>query len=219
MMRALLFFLLFPFSAAATEMPLTYSREPVTVVMQRPVAKEREVTLDAEIRDAESTVNNPGWYSFSGLEQGKAAMMLFAEPTIFSVDQADDFAPTDILFIDTYGTIREILPSLVRADMQEPVTSTEPVLAVLYLKGGTCAALGIRPNDSVQYSIFHKKPVVLSEPGQAPPEAEKPKEPEKPLTPEEQKQKELEVKKLEAEERQKLEDEILMRFGNQPAQR
>jgi uncharacterized membrane protein (UPF0127 family) len=63
------------------------------------------------------------------------------------------YVPLDMLFIDAHGQITQI------AADTEPlsdavIASREPVRAVLELRGGVSAKLGIKPGDRVIHPMF-----------------------------------------------------------------
>lgn len=63
------------------------------------------------------------------------------------------YVPLDMLFIDVHGRITQIA-----ADTQPlsdaVIASREPVRAVLELRAGVCAKLGIKPGDRVMHPLF-----------------------------------------------------------------
>jgi uncharacterized membrane protein (UPF0127 family) len=156
-------FLLFAAAAQAFQSPLAYERTELRVNLQHPAnPKDLPLRFDTEIRSSESAANSPGWYNYATMGDRKAAMVVYPEPATLTIDHGNDFAPSDILFIDAYGVIEQILPSIVTADLQEPVVSTAPMKAILYLQAGNCAKLGIAPGDQISYSAFIKRPVIIT---------------------------------------------------------
>jgi uncharacterized membrane protein (UPF0127 family) len=163
---ASLLFSLLPLPALAVESPITYARGDILIE-----GKGTPLMFNAEIRDAENAARSPGWFNYAVPDAKKAAMLTHVRPAIARVTSADGYAPVDVLFVDMYGNIREIMPSIVPAELTEPIASREPVLAVIYLKSGTVASANIRPGDHVSHAIFAKKPVILTEentPAEAP---------------------------------------------------
>ena len=61
--------------------------------------------------------------------------------------------PLDMLFIRADGTISSILPNA-KPLSEEPITSREPVRAVLEINGGRAAALDIQPGEKVHNAAF-----------------------------------------------------------------
>ena len=167
---ALLALILLPVAAMAVEAPLLYSRTTLLLHLQHPADKAKPtLAIDTEVREASSAAHTPGWFNFVSLGAFKAAMAVYAAPLTVTIHTTQDYAPLDVLMVDSYGTITQIMPKLVLAEMQEPIASAAPVLAVLYLRGGDSAALGIQPGDSVEYKLFKKKPVVITAPAGASP--------------------------------------------------
>jgi len=65
--------------------------------------------------------------------------------------------PLDMIFIKADGTISTITENTVPYS-ETPVPSSEPVQAVLELKGGGARELGIEPGERVHAKIFHNAP-------------------------------------------------------------
>jgi uncharacterized membrane protein (UPF0127 family) len=61
--------------------------------------------------------------------------------------------PLDMVFIRADGTISSISPDA-KPMSEEPITSREPVRAVLEINAGRAAALDIRPGEKVYNSAF-----------------------------------------------------------------
>lgn len=166
MNRALLFvLLLFAPAAFAYEAPMLYSRTHIVLHLAKPVSSANaSIAFDTEVREAASVARTPGWYNFASLEDFRAAMMAYGEPTPVRISPGNEFAPFDIVLVNAYGEIVQIMPKLVLAELEAPIASVEPVQAVLYLRGGTCEKFGIGIGDRVEYGLFKKRPVVLSAP-------------------------------------------------------
>ena len=78
----------------------------------------------------------------------------FQETVMLSFWMKNTILPLDILFIRPDGTISSIAPDTVPLSTA-PVTSVEPVRAVLEIHGGRARELGIRAGDRVRAQIFH----------------------------------------------------------------
>ncbi len=77
----------------------------------------------------------------------------FERVEIVTMWMRNTYIPLDMLFIRADGTIARI------AENTEPlsertISSREPVLSVLEVKGGTTARLGIGPGDRVEHPLF-----------------------------------------------------------------
>ena len=72
----------------------------------------------------------------------------FPEPRMASFWMRNTLIPLDMLFIRDDGTIARIAAETVPLS-EEPVESGEPVIAVLELRGGRAAELGIEEGDRV----------------------------------------------------------------------
>jgi|GEM_PF-1989914 len=129
------------------------------------IAPELPLAFDTEIRDGMSLYQQNGWFNLSGYSEKTGVMMAFREPDIKPIVKSAQYAQVDILFIDKQGKITQIAPSIMLADLEQDITPSSPILAYLFLKGGTCAALSINVGDEVEYpALFKKPPVILSAP-------------------------------------------------------
>ncbi len=160
--------MLFVTTAYATQNPILFSRASLELTHQHPAADSAPLVLDTEIRDAESAARAPGWFDFSAPGDNRAVMLTYAEPTTVTLSHTQNFAAVDVLFIDEYGTITQIAPKLIMANLEESITSTAPVLAVVYLRGGAYETLEIKPGDHLESPLFRKKPALLTAPTSAP---------------------------------------------------
>jgi uncharacterized protein len=79
----------------------------------------------------------------------------FGKPQQATMWMRNTFVPLDMLFIDPSGRITQIA-----ADTQPlsdaVIASRQPVRAVLELRGGVTAKLGIKPGDQVIHPLFAK---------------------------------------------------------------
>lgn len=69
-------------------------------------------------------------------------------PRVASFWMKDTVIPLDLIFIRSDGTIARIAANAIPYDLT-PITSGEPVVAVLEIAGGRAEALGIGENDRV----------------------------------------------------------------------
>ncbi len=65
------------------------------------------------------------------------------------------FIPLDMLFIRADGTIARIAENTEPLS-QRTIPSGEPVLSVLEINGGVSRALGIKPGDRVEHTLFKR---------------------------------------------------------------
>lgn len=75
----------------------------------------------------------------------------FPEPRIASFWMKNTVIPLDIIFVRANGTIESIAENTVPYSTT-PVASGEPVVAVLELRGGLSAELGISAGDKVKWT-------------------------------------------------------------------
>ncbi len=79
--------------------------------------------------------------------------MIFPQipPRVASFWMKDTLIPLDMIFIRSDGSIAKIEPETTPGSLQ-PVSSEEPVVAVLELAGGRSAQLGIAEDDVVMWN-------------------------------------------------------------------
>jgi hypothetical protein len=87
------------------------------------------------------------------LEEDRGMLFDFGQPQRAAMWMRNTYVPLDMLFIDGQGRITQIA-----ADTQPlsdaVIASREPVRAVLELKGGVSAKLGIKPGHRVIHPMF-----------------------------------------------------------------
>ena len=87
------------------------------------------------------------------LDEDRGMLFDFGRPQVASMWMRNTYVPLDMLFIDAAGRITQIA-----ADTQPlsdtVVASREPVRAVLELRGGVSAKLGIEPGHRVIHPLF-----------------------------------------------------------------
>jgi uncharacterized protein len=90
------------------------------------------------------------------LEEDRGMLFDFGKPQRATMWMRNTYVPLDMLFIDANGQITQIA-----ADTQPlsdaVIASREPVRAVLELRGGVSAKLGIKPGDRVIHPLFSER--------------------------------------------------------------
>lgn len=79
----------------------------------------------------------------------------FHQPVMTEFWMKNTYLPLDIVFIRPNGTISSITENA-KPLSETLIPSTEPVRAVLEIKGGRAKALGIAPGDRVIHAIFSR---------------------------------------------------------------
>jgi uncharacterized membrane protein (UPF0127 family) len=166
-------------SYATQQGPLAYSRTNIVLMRASmldkgpaPLPWQRDslpadspgVIFSVEIRDGMTLYNQDGWYNLSGLSDKNGLMLIFTAPGIAPLAPMSQYAPLDILMIDKEGTVIQIMPNLVLANLEDDMMPHSPILAFLFLPGGTCEANGINPGDRVMHKVFKRAPAVLTTP-------------------------------------------------------
>ncbi|MFN9111745.1 MAG: hypothetical protein ACK5XN_16905 [Bacteroidota bacterium] len=123
-----------------------------------------DIRLDAEIRDVQTLFAQSGWFNLSSPTYEQAVLILLVNPAVVTIPPSSQYAPLDVMVIDQYGVIKEIYPNLMLAELAEPITSQNPALGILFLRGNAHQTLKISPGDSVVHQAFKKPPAMLSLP-------------------------------------------------------
>jgi hypothetical protein len=85
------------------------------------------------------------------LPDSKGMIFPFGEERMASFWMKNTVIPLDIIFIRKDGKIENIAANTIPYST-DPVESTAPVSAVLELRGGLTAQLGIKPGDTVRWT-------------------------------------------------------------------
>ncbi|MDX1974890.1 MAG: DUF192 domain-containing protein [Rickettsiales bacterium] len=131
-------------------------------------ASAANVTFDMEVRDAKTLYRQEGWFNLSSPSPQNGVMFIFNAPTVFPIIHTTDYAPLDILFVSKEGIITQIVPNVALSELKEDIYPNMPILAMLFLAGGICERVGIKPGDWVDYPGFEKPPQILGAPSVAP---------------------------------------------------
>ncbi len=136
--------------ATAQDAPLPAGYEP----LQRfPVATVTVTTSQGEYDFQAWIARTPrhraqGLMFVRTLDAARGMLFVFPAPVAASFWMQNTYIPLDMLFVHATGRITNIAAST-RPLTTDAYTSSEPVVAVLELAGGTAARLGIRPGDRV----------------------------------------------------------------------
>lgn len=111
-------------------------------------AKTRTFTAEVAGTSAEQA---KGLMFRTELAADKAMIFPFRDPRVASFWMKHTVIPLDIIFIRANGTIESIAENTVPYST-DPVEAGEPVTAVLELRGGLTAELGIGAGDTVRWA-------------------------------------------------------------------
>jgi uncharacterized membrane protein (UPF0127 family) len=85
----------------------------------------------------------------TSLADNAAMLFPFPYPKMASFWMKETLVPLDLLFIRSDGTVAEILPG--EPENLQPLAANEPVVAVLEIRQGRAATLGIAAGDAVEW--------------------------------------------------------------------
>ena len=176
----LLVFLLFPSLAFAADKgaPVFYSRTNIVILhsgaatppsqmpmpWQQPSPESNSVVLDVEVRDGMGLYNQNGWFNLSDYSDHDGVLLTFSKPTTPPITRIAQYAPVDILLVNQQGKITQIIPNLLLSDLEQDIYPDAPITALLFMKGGRCESLSIKPGDEIQHALFKKPPTILNAP-------------------------------------------------------
>jgi uncharacterized membrane protein (UPF0127 family) len=123
--------------------------------------EEAPLTIDAESGQFEFQVEmavspeqrGMGLMFREDLAEDHGMLFDFGKPQRASMWMRNTYVPLDMLFIGTDGRITQIAADT-RPLSDAVIASREPVRAVLELRAGVTAKLGIRPGDRVVHPLF-----------------------------------------------------------------
>jgi hypothetical protein len=148
--------------------PLIFARETIRIESPTPAANKPQPTkqphaslsFDVEVRP-EDALRLEYIHTLNELTNSSGVMVAFTAPGIVSLPAWRVPTPVDALFVMDNGTVAEILPNVVLADMTQEIASRSPIKAFLFLKAGSVKTLGIQPKDIVYSSKFTPAPPVM----------------------------------------------------------
>jgi uncharacterized membrane protein (UPF0127 family) len=134
-------------AGAAAAASVAFEQSPLTIA----AAYDRfEFQVEMAVSPAQ---RSQGLMFRESLEEDRGMLFDFGEPQRATMWMRNTYVPLDMLFIDEHGRITQIA-----ADAQPlsdaVIASRDQVRAVLELKGGVSAKLGIKPGDRVIHPLF-----------------------------------------------------------------
>lgn len=155
-------------ASPALAQPLVFERadiriDPVAVV----VVKEGETALprapipyNVEVR-AEDAMKLEYIHTLNTLSETTGVVIGFDAPSIAALPRMQVFTPVDALYVAEDGTIMQIYPDVVLAELTQDIYSKEPIKAFVFLKAGEVAARGILPKDIISGPMFYPAPPMM----------------------------------------------------------
>ena len=145
--RALVIGVLLCAAYAAAAASVSFEESPLTVDAAN---GQFEFLVEMAVSPAQ---RSQGLMFRESLAEDRGMLFDFGKPQRATMWMRNTYVPLDMLFIDMHGQITQI------AANTEPlsdamIASREPVRAVLELRGGVSAKLGIKPGDRVIHPLF-----------------------------------------------------------------
>jgi hypothetical protein len=151
--------------------PVIFARETIRItpseeeVLQNPASAQegekasappepRPITqVSTEIRSQEA-LSLEYIHPLNTLTPTTGVMIALDSPLMMPLPRFNVYAASDVLFIDENGTILQILPNHIPAQVTQEILAPRAVKAFLYLQAGMVESNQIRPRDRISASIF-----------------------------------------------------------------
>ena len=122
-----------------------------------------EAQFTVEIAD-EPAEQAQGLMFRDSLASSAGMLFVFPAPEAPVFWMKNTLIPLDMVFIAPDGTVARVHPEAVPGDLT-PIPGGDGILAVLEIKGGMAAALGVGPGDAVRHPAFDGADAAWSCPG------------------------------------------------------
>lgn len=126
----------------------------------KPPAPRTSTEYNVEVR-GEDALKLEYIHGLNTLTDATGVMIVFNVPSQVALPALHDYTAVDALFLSGDGTILQILPNVVLADLQESISAKQPVKAFLFLAAGQVAARHLLPRDVVAGSMFIPAPPLM----------------------------------------------------------
>jgi hypothetical protein len=146
-LRALIVGALLCAADAAAPASISFEESPLTVDA---AGGQFEFLVEMAVSPAQ---RSQGLMFRESLEEDRGMLFDFGKPQRATMWMRNTYVPLDMLFIDDDGQITQIAANT-QPLSDAVIASREPVRAVLELRGGVSAKLGIRPGDRVIHPLF-----------------------------------------------------------------
>ena len=156
-MRAIVFGALLCTATAAVPASISFEESSLTVDAAN---GQFEFLVEMAVNPAQ---RSQGLMFRDSLAEDRGMLFDFGKPQRATMWMRNTYVPLDMLFIDAQGQITQIAANT-QPLSDAVIASREPVRAVLELRGGVSAKLGIKPGDRVIHPLFTAT-------GTSPPEA------------------------------------------------
>lgn len=161
----------FVFAIAATAVaqvtPVIFERAAIRIDSPPPREKDTKpkpthptLTYNIEVRP-EDAMRLEYIHTLNMLTDDSGVMIEFTAPSMVALPIMKVYTPVDALFVSDTGVVVQILPNVTLGDLTQEVLAHEPVKAFLFLKAGSVAARGIRPQDIITGPMFTPAPPVM----------------------------------------------------------
>jgi len=154
---------------ADASMPIIYSRANIAITrMALPphlpwlVPENPVVTFDVEVRDAAMFYKQKDWFSLSGTADNQGVMVVMGEPTVAPITRSPQYAPLDVVMADGDGKITQIIPGVKLSELAQDIFPDAPIMAFVFLKGGTCERQSIHVGDRIGHAVFRKSDILVN---------------------------------------------------------
>ncbi len=111
------------------------------------------ITFNVELRPEEA-LRLEYIHTLNTLTPDSGVMIVLDTPTIMALPAMNVFTPVDALMLDETGRISQVTPSVILADIKQPIRSKKPIKAIVFLQAGQAAASSLVAGDSAVGHMF-----------------------------------------------------------------
>ncbi len=160
---------LFVLAAPAFAQPLVFERadiriDPVAIVPIKPgdaqAAQRVPIAYNVEVR-GEDAMKLEYIHTLNTLNDTTGVGIAFDAPSLAALPRMQVFTAVDALYVAEDGTIMQIYPDVVLAELSQDIFSKEPIKAFVFLKAGEVDARGIMPKDIISGPMFYASPPMM----------------------------------------------------------
>ncbi|NQY96139.1 MAG: DUF192 domain-containing protein [Henriciella sp.] len=140
------------FACLVAALPIAAAADPMDVTPLSIVSAEATHEFSVEVADDAEEISF-GLMERESMDADKGMLFDFNPPREPNMYMKNTLIPLDMLFIAADGHVEMIARNTVPGSLRT-ISPGVPVRAVLELKGGLAAELGIQPGDTVQHPLF-----------------------------------------------------------------
>jgi uncharacterized membrane protein (UPF0127 family) len=153
---------------ALAQNPLIFARETIRIepttsteatANNAALPPRESIRYDVEIRNADA-LRLEYIHTLNTLTPATGILIALDAPEMRAMPAYSVMTPVDVLFVAEDGSIVQIYPEAIMADLTQAIEAPSEVKAFIFLKSGQAKVRAIRPRDRVYGSPFNPPPPV-----------------------------------------------------------